>query len=610
MRVLDANGQFVPSLTQSDFRILEDGKPQTIARLPPSTSLCSCRFNGAGCAGLRLEPVATNDPVEVDGRAYLFVLDNQSMTAAVSLRTRHVVRGFIRDALKANDLAAIVMTGTGRGQPFTRSRRLLNEAIDRLLSDADPTDNIGEAAAHRTLNFIADTADRMGPIKGRRKALVLVSPSPICGLFRIGPSGEELSTCLEGARHALRRAMMADVSIYTIDPRGAVPTSGAPAEVADPGVSARWPVIVRGPFDAARYLAEESGGFAVVNSNSLSAGFARIAREHSSYYLVGYYSTNNEADGKFRRNVVTVSRRGLRVVHRGGYIAASANARPLARTRAGRSTAENPTIEDQLQELSDSPVGVSSMALRVAAAPFRAADGSANVVVVVEMPAETLKFVEEDGRRRLNIRASVGFYNRDGESVGDADPNVELDLPIQTGWTAQGVRAVSRIPVPSGAYLLWAGAVQTPSGVRGSVLTDVAIPDFRRRSLTLSGVAVSDDAADRMHTAYRDDLLEQMLGAPPVVPRQFDTDTVLTLYVEIYDNRTKSGPVIADATVKSRDGTVVHRAPFETTSHPFGRLARIPLKNFVQGSYIATVEAMSLSPKRVSVARNVAFSVR
>ena len=45
------------------------------------------------------------------------------------------------DGFKANDVAAIVLTGAGRGQPFTRDRRLLDDAIDRLLSDADPTDN-------------------------------------------------------------------------------------------------------------------------------------------------------------------------------------------------------------------------------------------------------------------------------------------------------------------------------------------------------------------------------------------------------------------------------------------------------------------------------------
>ena len=63
-----------------------------------------------------------------------------------------------------------------------------------------------------------------------------------------------------------------------------------------------------GPLSAARYLAEESGGFAVVNSNSLDPGFARIVRENSAYYLIGYYSTNTRADGKLRRNRITVSR--------------------------------------------------------------------------------------------------------------------------------------------------------------------------------------------------------------------------------------------------------------------------------------------------------------
>jgi VWFA-related protein len=329
-RVLDARGNFVSGLTQSDFTVIEDGVAQTIASFSaveiPAVPLQS---GVRDPAEYPLEPVATNELIDAVGRVYVLVLDNQSMPAWAALRTRQVLRGFIRDHLDANDLAAIAVTGTGRGQPLTRSRRLLDDAIERLLSDADPTDDAGEAAAHRILNFIADTADRMASIKDRRKALVLMTPSSICGLFQI-PSRGEPSTCADGARHALRRAMMADVTIYTIDPRGAVPASGAPAEVADPGEAARWPVITRGPYDAARYLAEESGGFAIVNSNSLSAGFARIVREQSAYYMLGYYSTNDRADGKIRRNSVTVSRSGLRVVHRGSYMA------PLDRVRLSR----------------------------------------------------------------------------------------------------------------------------------------------------------------------------------------------------------------------------------------------------------------------------------
>jgi hypothetical protein len=46
--------------------------------------------------------------------------------------------------------------------------------------------------------------------------------------------------------------------------------------------------------------------------------------------MLGYYSTNDRADGKIRRNSVTVSRSGVRVVHRGSYMA------PLDRFRLSR----------------------------------------------------------------------------------------------------------------------------------------------------------------------------------------------------------------------------------------------------------------------------------
>jgi hypothetical protein len=76
----------------------------------------------------------------------------------------------------------------------------------------------------------------------------------------------------------------------------------------------------QGPQSAARALAEDSGGFAVMMTNNLEAGLARI-RETAAYYLVGYYSTNTKADGKFRRQEIKIDRRGARVLHRGGYFA-------------------------------------------------------------------------------------------------------------------------------------------------------------------------------------------------------------------------------------------------------------------------------------------------
>lgn len=333
VRVLDARGEFVRGLTQSDFQILEDGQLQTITAFS-AVDIPSIPVNAKVPDAPRAaaDAVASDEPIEVEGRVYVFVFDNQLMEAATALRTRHVVRAFMRDYVKANDIAAVVFTGTGRGQPLTGNRRLLDDAIGRLLGDSNPTDD----AAHRSMAVIADTARSMSAIRGRRKALVLLSPNPICSLSERDPT----SVCREDARYALRSAMQADVSIYTIDPRGLNTSLRSRAEHANPnssygeggyteasnGAAARASFAAaraesRGPDDAARYLAEESGGFAVVNTNSLSAGFARVARENSSYYLLGYYSTNTLADGKARRNEINVSRPGMRVVHRASYLA-------------------------------------------------------------------------------------------------------------------------------------------------------------------------------------------------------------------------------------------------------------------------------------------------
>jgi len=68
-------------------------------------------------------------------------------------------------------------------------------------------------------------------------------------------------------------------------------------------------------------LADKSGGRLVRADTlgSLPDAFARIAAELRTQYAIGYYPTNKERDGKFRKIKVSSARKNVAVRARPGY---------------------------------------------------------------------------------------------------------------------------------------------------------------------------------------------------------------------------------------------------------------------------------------------------
>src|SRR4029079_12291028 len=81
--------------------------------------------------------------------------------------------------------------------------------------------------------------------------------------------------------------------------------------------------MLRTRQDNLRVLASNTDGLAVIENNNLDVGFKRIADDLTSYYLLGYYSTNQKLDGKYRTLKVRVKRPGVDVRARKGYRAAT-----------------------------------------------------------------------------------------------------------------------------------------------------------------------------------------------------------------------------------------------------------------------------------------------
>jgi hypothetical protein len=119
----------------------------------------------------------------------------------------------------------------------------------------------------------------------------------------------------------LDRANRANVSFYPIDSRG-LPASDAPIEDdVEPRTDQRR---LQHRIETLKSLAESTDGLAVVNNNDLDRGMKRIVEDLTSYYLLGYYSTNAKLDGKFRSIKVRVKRPGVELRARRGYRAATA----------------------------------------------------------------------------------------------------------------------------------------------------------------------------------------------------------------------------------------------------------------------------------------------
>ena len=72
-----------------------------------------------------------------------------------------------------------------------------------------------------------------------------------------------------------------------------------------------------------RTLAEGTDGVAILSTNDLNKGFARMLDDMSSYYLLGYNATNTKSDGRFRSITVRVKQPGVVVRARKGYRASS-----------------------------------------------------------------------------------------------------------------------------------------------------------------------------------------------------------------------------------------------------------------------------------------------
>jgi VWFA-related protein len=640
--VTDESGNFVRTLGKDDFQIVEEGKPQPISVF----SLVDLPIEVVDpplFAPAPIEPDVATNAKRFDGRVFVLVLDDLSTHFARSGRVKLAARQFIERHVGANDLLAIVTTGGTRAssQEFTSSKPRMLKAVDAFMGQklrsatlekiddyvrqrdlptrGDPRDALEPERAFKARNTLAtleSVANFMSGIRGRRKAVLFFSEgidydvtNPIQNRYA--------SDILRETQDAIAAATRGNVSFYSIDPRG---LGGLSDEVMDlqtiPEDNSLGVQTLQNELrlaqDSLRVLAEETGGFAAVNRNEFTDTFTRIVRENSSYYVLGYYSSDTRRDGRFRRVDVRVTKPGLQVRARKGYTA--------PRGRPAASAPINAKTSPELRDALDSPIPISDLGLRVFAAPLKGREKNASVFLALEIDGGRLRFAQKGNVLADDVEIAVVAVDQSGKVRDGGRDMAELRLRPQTqALVAQhGVRMTRRLDVPPGRYQFRVGARDTGSGLTGSATLDLDVPDFSKGDLAMSGLLVTSAAESRMPTANPDPDFKDILPASPVAQREFPRGDTLSLFAEVYDNKTGTPHrVTIKTTVLADNGDVVFTTADERKSEElkgpgggYGYVAMIPLTGIAPGRYVLRVEAQSFLAGGATVMREVEFRVR
>ena len=226
------------------------------------------------------------------------LIDDYHLQSDETLKTKSVVKMFLRDYVATGDQVAVVFTSGAKGQDMTSDGSLLLSAVDRLRGQFDANVPIGvvETTALSVLHTARDISLDLSASGGAvRKAIVFFSAGIGCapGAAPSTPGGT--LWCGSGMTDTVRAAAGGNVTLYAIDPRGSRNPAWARASAETGGSASGAGSQVRPGagrpvsnfLDGMHALADETGGFSLRNSDDFKNAFERITLDMSQYYLLG-----------------------------------------------------------------------------------------------------------------------------------------------------------------------------------------------------------------------------------------------------------------------------------------------------------------------------------
>ncbi len=304
--IVTRRGQPVTDLRVEDFTVLDIGEPQ---------------------------PIVAFERVDLGGgetpeqrRDFVIVVDNLNIDPTGTAQTVHTALALI-DRLGPFDRLAVATTGLPEDPlDFTTDRAAARAFVKRVrgqqMKRSATVPGELELQSRSAMERLANVVTQMRSDAERRSVLFISEGHPALGQVAETRRSDTNNGYVEFLE-VIRQAALANVAIYTVDPRGLRAPGNASVASREmslqPGPVSAWAEDVQGSLAV---LALNTGGIHTRWTNDLTANLDRLVKDSRQYYRIAYAQPDPRPGKKqpaTRAITVKVARDGVDVRTRQRY---------------------------------------------------------------------------------------------------------------------------------------------------------------------------------------------------------------------------------------------------------------------------------------------------
>jgi VWFA-related protein len=617
--VKDKDGNPITGLTAKDFAITEDGVPQTIkffefqklTDAPPAQPTNPRIELLPRLTKTQIAPETPGDFRYRDRRLLALYFDMTAMPQPDQLRALKAAKSFVQTQMTGADLIAIMAYTSGAVQvlqDFTGDRNRALSILETMIvgedenapQEADTGAAFGQNDSEfnifftdRQLAALQTAATMLGRLQEKKSLVYFASGLRLNGTNNQAQLAATINAAIRSgvsfwpvdARGLIAQAPLGDAT------RGSVGGIGMYTGAAANTVTAN----LQRSQDTLWTLAADTGGKALLDSNDLARGITQAQRAITSYYLLGYYTTNPNADGKFRKIKITLTNgQSATLDYRQGYYAGK-----------DYSKFNNADKERQLEDALLQPDPVTDVTIAMEIGYFQLNRAEYFVPIAVKIPARELG------------NARVDFIGEVKDEFGTTVSNVRDKVDIKRGTTSRPIEYDSGFTLLPGKYKLKFLARDAESGRMGTFATEFVIPNLNKeeKRIPMSSVVLSSqriDLKDAIYTVGKDKsqfspLVQDGMKLIPSVTRVFSKQKDMYVYLQAYQQGTDDlQPLTAYITFYKDETKAFETAPITITEAQPNRLRtmpikfQIPLEKLSPGEYICQVTVLDAQRKKAA----------